>query len=345
MNALNSKQPLIIAELSGNHQQDKSQALALIAAAAEAGAGAIKLQTYTADSMTLDMQTDDFIVNEEGSLWQGESLYSLYQKAATPYEWHAELFAYASSLGLLAFSSPFDIPAVDFLADLDVPYFKIASFEITDLPLIRHAATKGKPLIISTGMASIEEIQAAIDTAKHAGCDEITLLKCTSTYPATAENSHLNTMTDMQQRFGLPVGLSDHSLGNGVAIASVALGATMIEKHLVLARDSDAVDAGFSMTPDELKLLVEEVNQAANAMGEITYGGSQDEQASKKYRRSIYCYADIKAGEVFSPDNVTIIRPSFGLPPADWDRLLGQTANRDIPRGTALSWDMVNPID
>lgn len=339
------KQPIIIAELSGNHQQDKSIALALIKAAADAGADAIKLQTYTADSMTLDMQSDDFMVNEEGSLWQGQSLYSLYQKASTPYEWHAELFAYADSLGMLAFSSPFDKHAVDFLAELDVPYFKIASFEITDLPLIHHAASKGKPLIISTGMATIKEIQSAIDTAKTAGCNDITLLKCTSTYPATAENAHLNTITDMQHKFGLAVGLSDHSLGIGIAVASVALGTTMIEKHLVLERESEAVDAGFSMTPDELKLLVREVKQAAKAMGEIRYGGSDDEQESKKYRRSIYSCEDIKAGDVFSLDNVKIIRPSYGLPPADWDSLLGQTADRDIPTGTALNWDMVKRID
>ncbi len=337
--------PLIIAELSGNHQQDKSIALELIKAAADAGADAIKLQTYTADSMTLDMTNDDFLVNEEGSLWQGESLYSLYQKASTPYEWHEELFKYARSLGMLAFSSPFDLDAVDFLDGLDVPYFKIASFEITDLPLIRHVASKGKPLIISTGMASIEEIQAAIDTANARGCYDITLLKCTSTYPASASNSHLKTIKDMRERFGLAVGLSDHSMGIGVAVAAVAMGVTMIEKHLVLERESDAVDAGFSMTPVELRQLVIEVKRASDALGEVKYGGSADEQASKKYRRSIYACADIKAGEPFSSDNVRIIRPSYGLPPVEWDRLLNQVAAQDIAVGTALQWHMVKSVD
>lgn len=332
---------LIIAELSGNHQQDISIAKQLITAAADAGADAIKLQTYTADSMTLDCDGEDFMVNEPGSLWLNQSLYSLYQKASTPYEWHDELFKYARSLGIMAFSSPFDLAAVDFLDSLDVPCFKIASFEITDIPLIRHAASKGKPLIISTGMATIEEIQLAINTAQEAGCEDITLLKCTSTYPASPSNSHLNTIPDMQQRFGLPVGLSDHSLGIGVAVASIALGATMIEKHLVLERDSAAVDAGFSMTPDELALLVKEVRTAEKAMGEVTYGGSNDEQASKKYRRSIYACRDIAEGEQLTADNVRIIRPSFGLPPAVWDRVIGCKAKQFIRKGTALSWDLV----
>ena len=339
---MNETKSLIIAELSGNHQQDISIAKELIAAAADAGADAIKLQTYTADSMTLDCEGDDFMVNEPGSLWQDQSLYSLYQKASTPYEWHEELFNYARSLGMMAFSSPFDLAAVDFLDSLDVPCFKIASFEITDIPLIQHAASKGKPLIISTGMASVEEIQLAIDTAQEAGCEDITLLKCTSTYPADPANSHLNTISDMQKRFGLPVGLSDHSLGIGVAVASVALGATMIEKHLVLDRDSEAVDSGFSMTPDELALLVKEVRRAEQALGEVIYGGSDDEQASKKYRRSIYACKDIAEGEELTTDNIRIIRPSFGLPPADWDRVIGRKATQLIRKGTALNWDLVS---
>jgi len=341
INIAMGSRPFIIAELSGNHGQDLNTALALVEAAAVAGVDAIKLQTYRADTMTLDLNGDDFNVSEDDSLWQGENLYSLYEKASTPYEWHQVLFEKAQSLGLIAFSSPFDCEAVDFLDGLGVPCFKIASFEINDIPLIKHAASKGKPLIISAGMASIEEIQLAVDSARDAGCDEIVLLKCTSTYPSSPENSHLNTITDMKDRFGCPVGLSDHSRGIGVAVASVALGACVIEKHFVLDRSSGVVDAEFSMEPDEFKLLVQETHRAWEAMGEVTYGGSDAEQKSKKYRRSIYCKAEIKKGEILSVDNLQIIRPSFGLEPKEWDTVIGKMALTNISKGTPLDWSMV----
>lgn len=338
---LTNQSPFIVAELSGNHNQSLDTAKALIDAAAEAGVDAIKLQTYRADTMTLDVDHPDFKIEQEDNLWQGEHLYNLYQQAATPYEWHQELFDYAQSNGLVAFSSPFDQGAVDLLTGLDVPCFKIASFELTDLPLIRHVATQGKPVIMSTGLASIEEIEQAIATVEAQGNNEIVLLKCTSTYPSDPENAHLNTITDMQKRFGYPVGLSDHSLGIGVAVASVALGVCMIEKHLVLDRNSDAVDAQFSMTPEEFKLLVSEVKQAHRAMGSVCYGGSDDEQESKKFRRSIYVKSEIKAGETFSDDNLQIIRPAYGLPPADWDKVLGKSAQTDLVTGTPLDWSHV----
>lgn len=333
--------PFIIAELSGNHQQSLSTALAMIEAAAQAGVDAIKLQTYTADSMTLDVDADDFRVNEFDSLWRSEHLYQLYQKASTPYEWHEQLFKRARELGLIAFSSPFDKAAVDFLEQVGVPCFKIASFEITDIPLVTYAASKGKPMIVSTGMATVDEIQAALDCIRSTGNEQIVLLKCTSTYPSTPANSHLATIPDMQHRFGCPVGLSDHSRGIGVAVAAVAVGACVIEKHLVLDRKSGAVDAGFSMEPDEFSQLRVETERAWQAMGQVTYGGSEDEKASKKYRRSIYASGDIKAGDRLDETNLQIIRPAFGLPPSDWELVYGQRAACDIARGTPLAWQLV----
>lgn len=333
--------PFIVAELSGNHNQSLDTAIAMVDAAARAGADAIKLQTYTADSMTLDINTEEFTVSEDGSLWQDESLYQLYQKAATPYEWHETLFKHANSLGMLAFSSPFDRHAVDFLESLDVPCYKIASFELTDLPLVTYAASKGKPIILSTGMATVEEIQASLDAIKKTGNDQVILLKCTSTYPSTPENTHLNTIPDMAKRFGCSIGLSDHSRGIGVAVASVSLGASLIEKHFVLDRSKKAVDAEFSMEPDELKALVVEAERAWQALGQVHYGGTEAEQASKKYRRSIYACEDIRAGEEFDESNLQIIRPAFGLPPVDWDEILGCKASTDISKGTPLSWQLV----
>jgi pseudaminic acid synthase len=332
-------EPFVIAELSGNHSQQLDIALAMVDAAAQAGAHAIKLQTYTADSMTLDVESDDFVIQEQDSLWNGEKLHVLYQKAATPYEWHQPLFDKAKSLGMLAFSSPFDEQAVDFLDDLNVPCFKIASFELTDLPLIRKAASKKKPLILSTGMASLTEIEQAMNVAKLAGCDDIILLKCTSTYPALASNTNLNTIPHLRDAFGCQVGLSDHTAGIGASVAAVALGASVIEKHFVLDRNAGGVDAAFSLEPQELTLLVSETKTAWQAMGEVRYGGTAAEEMSKQYRRSIYVCRDIGAGETFSADNLKIVRPAFGLAPKHWDNVLGKVAKQDLPLGTALGWE------
>ena len=333
-----SHPPFIIAELSGNHGQDLGLAEEMVRQAAQAGAHAIKLQTYTADSMTLDVDSEHFVIQEADSLWAGESLHSLYAKAATPYEWHKPLFELASSLGMLAFSSPFDEHAVDFLDSLGVPCFKIASFELTDLPLIRAAAAKGKPLIMSTGMASLSEIEQAIATANGAGCDEIILLKCTSTYPAQASNTNLATIPHLRQAFGYQVGLSDHTAGIGVSVAAVALGASVIEKHFVLDRTAGGVDAEFSIEPNELSALVTETQRAQLAMGEIRYGGTQAEEKSKQYRRSIYASRDIKVGEVLSTSNLRIVRPAFGLAPKHWDKVLTKQARVAIKKGTPLDW-------
>ena len=333
--------PFIIAELSGNHSQQLELAIAMVEAAAHAGAHAIKLQTYTADSMTLDVDSADFVIKEQNSLWHGEKLHALYQKAATPYEWHSILFEKAKSLGMLAFSSPFDEAAVDFLAELDVPCFKIASFELTDLPLIHKAASKGKPLIMSTGMASLSEIEQAVNTAKQAGCHEIILLKCTSTYPAEPTNTNLLTIPHLAQAFGCQVGLSDHTAGIGVSVAAVALGATVIEKHFVIDRQAGGVDAAFSLEPHELASLVSETARAHQAMGQVTYGGTLAEEKSKQYRRSIYVAQDIAAGEQLDNVNLRIVRPAFGLAPKHWDAVLGKTAKLAIKKGTALSWDLI----
>ncbi|MDN4500891.1 pseudaminic acid synthase [Alteromonadaceae bacterium BrNp21-10] len=331
--------PLIIAELSGNHSQQLDLALKMVEAAAKAGADAIKLQTYTADSMTLDVRSQGFVIEETDSLWHGESLHALYQKAATPYEWHQQLFDRANELGMLAFSSPFDEQAVEFLDSLNVPCYKIASFELTDLPLIACAASKGKPLIMSTGMASLSEIEQAVATAKSAGCNDIVLLKCTSTYPAQPTNTNLNTIAHLRDAFGCQVGLSDHTAGVGVSVAAVALGATVIEKHFVLDRNAGGVDAAFSLEPQELVLLVNETERAWQAMGQVIYGGTQAEEKSKQYRRSIYVSEDIKAGEALDKSNLRIVRPAFGLAPKHWHSVLHKVAKHDLVKGTPLSWD------
>lgn len=335
-----SHPPFIIAELSGNHSQQLDLAMAMVEAAAQAGAHAIKLQTFTADSMTLNVETNDFIIQEKDSLWCGEKLHALYQKAATPYAWHAVLFNRAKELGMLAFSSPFDEAAVDFLDELDVPCFKIASFELTDLPLIKKAASKGKPLIMSTGMASLSEIEAAVNTAKKAGCQDIILLKCTSTYPAQPINTNLVTIPHLAQAFGCQVGLSDHSGGVGVAVAAVALGATVIEKHFVLDRNAGGVDAAFSLEPAEFSSLVLETKRAHQSMGLVFYGGTPSEEKAKQYRRSIYVCEDIPKGEVLSTLNLRIVRPAFGLAPKHWDKVLGKTAKCHMSKGTPLEWHL-----
>jgi len=334
--------PFIIAELSGNHNQDLTLAKAMIEAAAKAGVDAIKLQTYTADSMTLNVRNDEFMVSAKGSLWQGDNLYDLYAKASTPYEWHKPLFDYANSLGLLAFSSPFDVDAVHFLESLDVPLYKIASFELTDLPLIEAVARTGKPMIMSTGMATKAEIEEAVNLVRSIGDNDITLLKCTSTYPAKIDDSNLVTLSDLASTFGCKVGLSDHTQGIASAVAATALGACVIEKHFVLDRNAGGVDAAFSMEPAELTLLVNTCHQAAASLGEVTYGGTQAEQDFKKYRRSIYVSKDSKAGDVLNDSNIRIIRPSLGLAPKHWPEVLGKTLTEDVRKGDALAWSMID---
>jgi pseudaminic acid synthase len=334
--------PFIIAELSGNHNQQIDLALAMVDAAAAAGAHAIKLQTFTADSMTLDVNSADFVIQEKNNLWHGASLHGLYAKAATPYEWHSVLFERAKAQGMLAFSSPFDASAVDFLAELDVPCYKIASFELTDIPLITKAASMGKPLIMSTGMASLSEIELAVNTAKTAGCQDIILLKCTSTYPAQPSNTNLFTLPHLREAFNCQVGLSDHTAGVGVSVASVALGANVIEKHFVLDRQAGGVDAAFSLEPAEFKMLVDETERAWQALGEVKYGGSDVEQESKQYRRSIYACENIQAGELFTEQNLRVVRPAFGLAPKYWQAVQGKHAKQDIPKGTALNWTHVD---
>lgn len=333
--------PLIIAEMSGNHNQSLDVALRIVEAAARAGAHALKLQTYTADTMTLDLDQGEFFIKDPGSLWAGSSLYELYRQAHTPWEWHEPIFARARELGMLAFSTPFDESAVDFLEGLGVPAYKIASFENTDLPLIRRVAATGKPLIISTGMASIAELDESVRAAREAGCRDLVLLKCTSTYPASPINSNLLTIPHLRELFGCEVGLSDHSMGVGVSVAAVALGATVIEKHFTLDRAAGGVDASFSLEPAELASLVVETERAWQAMGQVRYGATEAEGKSLVYRRSLYVTRDMQAGEVFSADNLRAIRPGLGLAPKHYDALLGRRARQAIKRGTALDWALV----
>lgn len=333
--------PFIVAEMSGNHNQSLERALAIVDAAAAAGAHAIKLQTYTADTMTLDLDTKDFFIENADSLWQGNTLYKLYKQAYTPWEWHKPIFERCRQLGLIAFSTPFDDTAVDFLDSLDVPCYKIASFENTDLPLIRKAAATGKPLIISTGMATAAELDETVRTARGAGCQDIILLKCTSSYPATPENTNLLTIPHMKELFDCQIGLSDHTLGVGAAIASVALGAVFIEKHFTLSRADGGVDSVFSMEPSELKTLVQETERAWQAMGRVYYGPSKQEESSLQYRRSIYASQDIEAGDVFSPDNLKLVRPGYGLPPRYYDLLIGKKAKCNIKKGNPMSYDKI----
>jgi len=333
--------PFIIAEMSGNHNQSLEVALQIVEAAAKAGAHALKLQTYTADTMTLDLEHGEFFIKDPNSLWAGSSLYALYEKAHTPWAWHAPIFARAKALGMLAFSTPFDDTSVDFLESLDVPAYKIASFENTDLPLIRRVASTGKPLIISTGMASIAELDETVRVARAAGCKDLVLLKCTSTYPASPENSHLRTLPHLRELFGCEVGLSDHSMGVGVSVAAVALGATVIEKHFTLDRAAGGVDASFSLNPAEMASLVIETERAWQAMGQVRYGATEAELTSLVYRRSLYVTQDMVVGEVFSNDNLRAIRPGLGLAPKHQDAVIGRRARQALKRGTPLDWSLV----
>ncbi len=334
--------PFVIAEMSGNHNQSLERAFEIVEAAADAGAHAIKLQTYTADTMTLDVRGGNFEINDTDSLWAGKNLHDLYQKAYTPWEWHAPIFEHARKFGLICFSSPFDETAVDFLCDLDVPAFKIASFENNHLPLIRKAASTGKPLIISTGMASLADLERAVTTAREAGCRDLILLKCTSTYPASPENTNILTIPHLRDLFGVQVGLSDHTMGVGVAVASIALGATVIEKHFTLSRSDGGVDSAFSMEPLELKSLVQETSRAWQSLGSVTYGSTSAEQKSLLFRRSIYAVKDINVGERFSSENLSIIRPGDGAPPYFYDSLIGKTAQRNYKGGTPLELDFLS---
>lgn len=333
--------PYVIAEMSGNHNGSLSRALALVDAAATAGADAIKLQTYTADTMTLDLREREFLVSDAHSLWAGRSLHDLYHQAHTPWEWHATIMAHAAERGIACFSSPFDNSAVDLLESLGAPAYKIASFECVHLPLIRRVAATGKPVIISTGMASLAEIDEAVRSARDAGCRELILLKCTSTYPASPANSHLRTIPYLRETFGCEVGLSDHTLGIGVPLAAVALGATVVEKHFTLSRDDGGVDSAFSADPEEMRRLVEEAKHAWEAVGTLHLGPTPAETASIDYRRSIYVSEDVAAGQPFTARNLRCIRPGKGLPPKYWDTVLGHRASRDIQRGEPLSWDMI----
>lgn len=333
--------PFVIAEMSGNHNQSLKRALAIVEAAARAGAHALKLQTYTAETMTLDLAEGDFRINDSGSLWDGNSLFDLYRQAYTPWEWHEPIFRRAHELGMECFSTPFDTSALEFLESLGVPCYKIASFENTDLPLIRKVAATGKPIIVSTGMATAEELAETVATIRATGNDKLVLLKCTSTYPADPCNSHIRTLPHLRETFGCEVGLSDHTMGIGVAVAAVALGATVVEKHFTLRRADGGVDSAFSLEPEELAALVTETYRAWQSLGEIHYGPSQGEIASLKFRRSVYVTRDLAPGDVLSEDNLRCIRPGGGLAPKHFDQLLGRRVVKTVKKGTPASWDML----
>jgi len=334
--------PLVIAEMSGNHNQSLERALKIVEAVAKSGAHALKIQTYTPDTMTIDLDEREFHISDPGSLWMGKSLYSLYGEAYTPWEWHKPIFDRARELGIIPFSTPFDDSAVDFLEELEVPCYKIASFENTDLPLIRRVAATGKPLIISTGMATVAELDDTVRAAREAGCKDLILLKCTSTYPATPEDTNILAIPHMHQLFGCEIGLSDHTMGVGVSVASVALGAVVIEKHFTLNRSDGGVDSTFSLEPAEMAQLVRETERAWQALGEVNYGPTSAERCSLVFRRSLYITEDVKKGEQFGPNNLRAIRPGYGLAPKHIDAFLGRYASRDIRRGSAVTWDLLD---
>lgn len=330
--------PFIIAEMSGNHNQSLERALEIIDAAADAGADAIKLQTYTAETMTLDVDLPDFKITDEKSLWSGRKLYDLYDKAHTPWEWHKPLMDRAKERGLICFSSPFDFTAVDFLETLDVPAYKIASFENTDVRLIKKVAATGKPIIISTGMATLEDLQLIVTTLEEAGAKEYVLLKCTSAYPASPADANIRTIPHMAQMLGCQVGLSDHTMGVGVPLAAIALGVTVIEKHFCLSRAEGGVDSAFSLEPQELKTLVEESERAWLSLGQIKYQMSAVETQSKQFRRSLYFVKDMQAGDVITENCIRCIRPGYGLPVKFYDCFVGKKVRGNVFRGKAVSW-------
>ena len=336
------QKPFIIAEMSGNHNQSLDRALELVKAAADAGAHALKLQTYTADTITIDHRGGLFEITDPGSLWYGKNLYELYQEAHTPWEWHKEIFDYANSLGMIAFSSPFDETAVDFLESLNVPAYKVASFESAHHPLLKKIAQTGKPVIISSGASRLDDLYESIRVLKENGCKDIVILKCTSTYPATPENTNLNTIPVLQQIFpDCIIGLSDHTMGIGAAVAAVALGARVIEKHFTLRRADGGVDSAFSLEPEELKALVIESERAFQALGTVQLDTQKSEEKSLRYKRSIYVVKDIQAGEAFTEENIRVIRPGDGLAPKHLEKLVGKPAKKSIKKGTPFTWDLL----
>lgn len=334
------QQVYIVAEMSANHNQDFDEAVRILHAAKEAGANAVKLQTYTPDTLTIDCDNEYFHIGK-GTIWEGRTLYDLYGEAYTPWEWQPKLKEIASVLGLDLFSTPFDATAVDFLEEMGVPVYKIASFEIVDLPLVRRVAQTGKPIIMSTGMTTLSEIEEAVGTARESGATQIVLLKCTSAYPAPPDEMNLRTIPHLAEAFGVPVGLSDHTLGIAVPVAAVALGACIVEKHFTLSRNIPGPDSAFSLEPHELKAMVEAIRVVEEALGEVHYDVTEREVASRVFRRSLFVVKDMKAGEAFTEGNIRSIRPGYGLPTRYLDQVLGRRAARDIARGMPLTWDHV----
>ena len=333
--------PFIIAEMSGNHNQSLDKALEIVESAAKSGVNAIKLQTYTPNTITLDVNSNDFKINDPKSLWAGERLYDLYKLAYTPWEWHEPIMKKAKKLGLICFSSPFDETAVDFLETLDVPLYKIASFENNHLPLIRKVSSTGKPVIISTGVSNLNELDEMVTTARDAGCKDLVLLKCTSKYPASPKNSNILTIPHLKELFGCEVGLSDHTLGIGASIAAIAHGASVLEKHFTLDRSDGGVDSAFSMEPDEMTSLVIESKNAWQSLGKITYGPTNAEKNSLNFKRSIFISEDMKKGEVFTEKNLRIVRPGNGLHPRYYEKFIGKKVSKDVEKGVALNWNHV----
>lgn len=333
--------PFIIAEMSGNHNQSLERALEIVDAAAKSGAHALKIQTYTADTMTLNLNSGEFFIEDKSSLWNGRSLYELYQEAYTPWEWHGPIFERCKSHGLIFLSTPFDSTAVDFLETFNPPVYKIASFENTDIPLIKKVAKTGKPMIISTGMARIEELALTVETARENGCKDLILLKCTSSYPSTPKNTNILTIPHLRELFKLEVGLSDHTMGVGASCASVAMGATVIEKHFTLSRADGGVDSAFSLEPEEMNSLVVETKRAWEALGEITYGVTEIEKKSLVFRRSIYITEDVNAGDTLDEKNLRCIRPGLGLPPKYYEMLLGKKIKSTLKKGTPMKMEYI----
>ncbi len=337
----NHNQPFIIAEMSGNHDQSIDKAFRIIESAHKAGAHAIKLQTYTADSITLNVNKEEFVINDNNSLWNGETLYELYRKAHTPWDWHDKLFKKASELGIICFSSPFSEEAVDFLEELNTPAYKIASFENFHLPLIKKVALTKKPIIISSGLASLSELNESIEIIKKYGSGDFAVLKCTSSYPANPKNSNILSIPHMRKLFNCEIGLSDHTLGIGTSIAAISHGASIIEKHFTIDRSEGGVDSAFSLNPTELNSLVVESKRAWESLGSVKYGPTKDEENSLIFRRSIYIAEDVSKGEKLTNKNLKIVRPSLGLSPRYFNTLLNKKVIKDVKKGTPFNWDLV----
>lgn len=333
--------PFVIAEMSGNHKGSLERALEIVEMARQAGVDALKLQTFVPDAMTLDMDDDSFVVQNKKSLWYGRSLHSLYTEAQTPWEWHKKIFERCKQLGLICFSTPFHAAAVDFLEELETPCYKIASFENTDLALIRKTANTKKPLLISTGMATFDELEDALNAAREEGCKDIVLMKCTSSYPADPADMHLRTIPYLKERFGVPVGLSDHSLGIGVAVASIACGASVIEKHFTVNRKDGGVDAAFSMDESDMKSLTDEVTRAWLALGTVQNGPTEAEKSSLIFRRSLFIVKDLKAGECLTNANMKALRPGLGISPKYFESLFGKRVAKNVGKGTPVTWDLI----